>query len=203
MSGLSRPGEIETIAITSSAYPLQCGQLAEDLSHALAPLTAQRSKIGIARVEPPAHPNFETVPLVADQIDRHADREVAAHGRIERDQHALRRIGKRRGRGDDAIDDRFAVLRFTGLQKGRITPRLDEVSLGVDPKQPQRLAADLSAEDERGVELDGVSPPDTGRRGARCRASRPPPDWRRRTSSARSTRLGAVGPGVAPLPSAR
>src|SRR5512132_3662422 len=134
--------------------PTQFGQLAEYVSHTFAPLPAQLAKISNPLVEPATHLNFETVPLVANQIDGHADRQVTAHGRIERNQHTFRRIGESRGPGNDAIEDRFSILCFTGLKKGRVKPRLDKVALRVNPKQPQWLAADLSAEDERCVESD-------------------------------------------------
>ena len=58
--------------------------------------------------------------------------------------------------GDHAIDDRLAVLRFTGLEVGRVDPRLDEVAFGIDPEQPQGLADDLPADDEGGIEA-GIS----------------------------------------------
>src|SRR5512132_3329674 len=92
------------------SLPTQFGQLAEYVSHAFAPLTAQRGEIRIPLVEPATHLNFETVPLVANEIDGHADRQVTARGRIERHQHTLRLIGDSRGRGNDAIDDGFSVL---------------------------------------------------------------------------------------------
>ena len=58
------------------------------------------------------------------------------------------------GRSDDAIDDRFSVLRLAGLEKGRVAPRLDEVAFGIDSKESRRLALDLAAEDERRVERE-------------------------------------------------
>src|SRR5512132_1399365 len=124
------------VLLTSArvGLPTQFGQLAEYVSHALAPLTAQRGEIRIPLVEPATHLNLETVPSVANQIDGHADRQVAAHGGIERNQHTFRRIGESRGRGNDAVEDRFAVLCFTGLKKGRVEPRLDKVALRVNPK---------------------------------------------------------------------
>ena len=61
-----------------------------------------------------------------------------------------------RGTRDHAVDDRLAVLGFAGLEVGRVDARLDEIALGIDPEQPQRLAADLAADDERGVEADLV-----------------------------------------------
>ena len=59
-------------------------------------------------------------------------------------------------RRDHPVDDRLAVLRLAGLEVRRVDSRLDEVALGIDPEQPQRLAADLPAHDERRVESDLV-----------------------------------------------
>src|ERR1700730_945064 len=51
------------------------------------------------------------------------------------------------------VDDGLAVLRFTDLKVGRLGRGLDEVSRGVDAEQPRRLAADLTAQDDAGVEV--------------------------------------------------
>ena len=48
---------------------------------------------------------------------------------------------KRREPGNHAVDDRLAVLGFAGLKVGRVDSGLDEIALGIDPEQPQRLAA--------------------------------------------------------------
>jgi hypothetical protein len=137
--------------------PRQLWQLAEYVSHTFAPLTAKRGEIRIPLVEPTTHLHFKTVPLVANQIDWHAYRQVTSHGRIERNQHAFRSIGECRGTGNHPIDDRLSVFCFTGLQIGPVEPRLDKIALRINPKKPQRLAAKLSAEYERGVELMALS----------------------------------------------
>ena len=63
--------------------PLQFGQLAKYLSRAFAPFVAQRREICVSVVEPPPPPHFEAVSFIANQVDRHTYRQVAAHGRIE------------------------------------------------------------------------------------------------------------------------
>ena len=63
--------------------PAQLGQLAKHLSRALAPFVAERGEIGVAVVESAPLLHFEAVALVADEVDRHAHRQVAAHRRIE------------------------------------------------------------------------------------------------------------------------
>ena len=63
----------------SVASPVQVGQSAEHLSRAFSPLLAERAEIRIPLVEAATHSHFKTVPLIADQIDRHADGQIAAH----------------------------------------------------------------------------------------------------------------------------
>src|SRR5271170_4272996 len=122
-------------------------------SNALTPFLAEGAEVRIALVEPAPHAYLETVALVADEIDGHADRKVAPHRRIERDEDTLCGVHERRRRSDHAIDDWFSVLGFPGLQKRRIEPRLDEIAFGVDAEETHRLALDLAAEDERCVEM--------------------------------------------------
>src|SRR5258706_9588195 len=139
-------------AIGADALPLQLGQMTEYLSRAFAPFVAERREIRISVIEPAPHPDLEAVLLIADQVDRHAYRQVAAHGRIERHQHALRGVCERRGSRNYAVDDRLAVLGLAGLKVRRVEAGFDEIALGVDPEQPWRLTADLPADDERGIE---------------------------------------------------
>src|SRR6185295_2598077 len=58
--------------------PLRLGQLLEGGPNTLAPLLAQRAEVGIARLEAAALSHLEGVPFVANQVDRHRDRQVAA-----------------------------------------------------------------------------------------------------------------------------
>jgi hypothetical protein len=157
-----------------------------------APASVQRREVRVAVVEAAPHAHFEAVALVADEVDRHADRKIAAHRRIERHQHALRGVRELGRARDHAVDDRLAVLGLAGLEIRRVDAGLDEIAFGIDAEQAHRLAADLAADDERGVEADLAGPRGTRRRAARCRASRRRPAWRRRTSSARSRGLAIV-----------
>ena len=104
-----------------------------------------------------ANIGFQTVSFAAHQIDGHADREIAAHGGVERDQDAFHCVAKVRRRGNDAIDDGLSVLRFTRLKEMGIGTCLDEVTLCKRPEQPQRFALDLTADDERSVERTGTT----------------------------------------------
>src|SRR6266851_4120661 len=113
--------------------------MTEYRSRAFAPFVAQRGEIRISFVEPAPHPDLEAVMLVANEVDGHAYRQVAAHGRVEWRQHTLRRVNKGSRTGDHAVDDRFAVFGFAGLQVRCVEAGFDEIALGVDPKEPQRL----------------------------------------------------------------
>jgi hypothetical protein len=99
-------------------------------------------------VDPAPHLHFEAVALVADQVDRHAHRQVAAHGRIERYQHTFRGVCEGRSTRNHAVDDRLTVLGLTGLKVVCVDACFDEITLGIDPEQPWRLAADLSTDDK-------------------------------------------------------
>src|SRR4051812_12317123 len=102
--------------------------MAEHVARAFAPVMTERREIRIPVVEANAFVDAETVPLVTNQIDRHAHREVAAHREIERYQHALDGVGERRDRGDHPVDDRLAVFSFAGLEVWRVAARLDEIA---------------------------------------------------------------------------
>ena len=104
-----------------------------------------------------ANTELQTVSFAAHQIDGHADREIAAHGGVERDQDAFHCVAKVGRRGNDAIDDGLSVLCFTRLKERRIGTCLDEVALCKRPEQPQRFAFDLAADDERSVERTGTA----------------------------------------------
>src|SRR5258706_7358290 len=62
-----------------AASPHERRQFSEYLAGAFAPAAMQRREILVALIEATAHPDLQTVSLVADEVDRHADREIAAH----------------------------------------------------------------------------------------------------------------------------
>lgn len=88
------------------------------------------------------------------RVDRQADRQVAADGRIKRDQHALERFGQRGGEGDDLIKDRLAVLGFTDLEIRRVRRGFDEVALRIDMEKPGNVTGNLAAHDQAGAEIN-------------------------------------------------
>src|SRR6267378_8660259 len=144
------------LSILPTTSPPQLGQVAKHLSRTFAPFVAERGEIGVPYIESPPPLHFEAVPFVANQIDGHAYRQVAAHGRIEGHQDTL--CGVRQGRmlRKYAVEDRLSVFGFAGLEEGRVGPGFDKVALGIGPEQPYRLTADLPTDDERGIEADVV-----------------------------------------------
>src|SRR6185312_9869194 len=144
------------VSILPTTSPPQLGQVAKHLPHTFAPFVAERGEIGVPLIESPPPLHFEAVPFVANQVDRHAHRQIAAHSRIERHQYTLCGVCKGRMLRNYAVENRLSVLGLTGLQEGCIDPGFDEIALGIDPEQPYRLAADLPTDDERRVEADVV-----------------------------------------------
>src|SRR4030095_4554285 len=136
--------------------PGKLGQMAKHLTRTLAPFMAQCSEIRVATIESTTFLQFEAVSFVANQVDRHAHRQVAAHGRIERHQHTLRGLCKGSRARNHAVDDRLAVLRLTGLKLGCVDSCFDEIALGIDPEQPWPLTVDLPTDDEGSVEAELV-----------------------------------------------
>src|SRR4029450_5597786 len=121
-----------TASIAVCRLPDELRQLAEHLARALAPFVAEGGEIRVAMVEAAPSLYFERVAFVANEVDRHAYREVAAHRRIERYQHAFGGVRKGRCARDHAVDDRLPVLGLAGLEEGRVGARFDEIALGVD-----------------------------------------------------------------------
>ena len=85
-------------------------------------------------------------------VDRQADAEIRAHGRIHRDQPELQRIVEVGRESHRPVEDRLAVFVLADLEEGRLLPALDEVAGGVDHEEPHRPVLDLPAEQHRDVE---------------------------------------------------
>src|SRR6478672_13030687 len=120
------------VSILPTTSPPQLGQVAKHLSRTFAPFVAEGGEIGVPLIESPPPLHFQAVPFVANQVDGHSHRQIAAHGRIERHQHTLRGIGKGRTLRKYAVEDRLSVLSFTGLKEERVDPRFDEIALRID-----------------------------------------------------------------------
>src|SRR6476646_5469271 len=144
------------VSILPTTSPPQLGQVAKHLSRTFAPFVAEGGEIAVPLIESPPPLHFQAVPLVANQVDGHAHRQVAAHGRIEGHQDTLRGVCQGSVLRKYAVEDRLSVLGFTGLEEGRVGPCFDKVALSIGPEQPYRLTDDLPTDDERGIEADVV-----------------------------------------------
>lgn len=86
---------------------------------------------------------MEGIRAIDQQVNRRRDRNIAADGRIERNQHTLHHT----------VYDGFAVLGFVYLEVRRFHTRLDEIARSIDIKQGWSLAFDLAAYQYAGVKL--------------------------------------------------
>ena len=120
----------------------------------LAPALVQGREVSVAFGKTASHSDFEAVTFVADEVDRHANRKAAAHRRVERHENTLCGVRKVCRTHDDAVDERLAVLGFTGLNIGCVDTGLNEVAFSMDAEQASPFSLDLPAENERCVAAD-------------------------------------------------
>ena len=85
-------------------------------------------KIRVLFSQAPLKSDFQAIPLVTQQVNRWTDGNIAAHGRIERDQDAFRRLHQAGGVGDHSVNDGLPVLDFSVLAIGRVWGRFDEIA---------------------------------------------------------------------------
>ena len=148
-----------SVAHDRAAHQCSSGRLAEHLARAFAPLVAQRREVGVALVEaaPPAAPRGCPA---RSRSGRSACRPTGCCASSSRTTPA--RTSWRPASGVDRVITRSMIglpyLVSPVWKNGVSIAGLDEVALGVDAEQPHRLAADLSADDERRVEADLVRP---------------------------------------------
>ena len=128
-----------------SDLPVRFRQVGEGLFQAIVPGMADLGPIGVALIDAALEALDQAVAPVTKQVDGRSDRNIRAHGRIEGDQRAARRLGEPGLRGDDPVEDRFAVLDLADLKVGRIPASFDEVAGAIEAKEPGRLPLDLSA----------------------------------------------------------
>src|SRR4029450_9681436 len=131
--------------------PVRIGKLREHPAQALAPLRVDHLEIRIGLLDAPLQAYLQRVGFVDDEIDRQADGDIRAHGRIERDDRAFGRLKQPGSAFDHAVDYRLSVLALADLEVAGIGRRLDEIALAVDFKQPRRFADHLPADDEISV----------------------------------------------------
>src|SRR5882724_339453 len=122
---------------TAKRLPRQLRQLPEHGANALAPFFAERGEVLIALIEATTLPYLETVSFVAHEVDGHSHGQIAAHGRIERDEHAFGGLRQAGGGFDDPLDDGFSVLRLPRLEERRVELRFDEIAFCIGTKKPQ------------------------------------------------------------------
>src|ERR1700761_5945293 len=101
-------------------------QVPKHVTHAFTPLLTQSSEISIALGEAVPYRNLERVPFIANQIYRHPNRKITAHGRIERHQYALHGITQVGGRPNNPINNRLPILRLAGLKEGCVSTSLNK-----------------------------------------------------------------------------
>ncbi len=118
------------------------------------PALAQIGEIRLAGLDAVGQLRRADVAPHHQHVDRHADAQIGAHGRIDRDQADLERVIEVHVVDDGAVEHRLAVFVLADLQIGRVGGAFDEVAGGIDHVEPRPLALDLAAEQERHVELD-------------------------------------------------
>src|SRR3989454_8399833 len=134
--------------------PIRVRKLSEHAAQTLAPLRVDHLEIWIGFLDTPLQPDGQRVGLVDDEVDRQSDRDIRAHGRIERHDRALGRLEQAGRALDHTVDDRLAVLALTDLEIAGVGRRFDEIAFAVDLEQPRRLALDLAADDEIRMRVD-------------------------------------------------
>ena len=106
----------------------------------LGPMLAEAMEIGLPWLYPIIHFRVAGVWPRKQDINRHADPEVRAHGRIHRNQCQLERIVKVGLVGDGTVQYWLAVFVLADLQIRRIRRAFDEVTRRIDHEEPQFLA---------------------------------------------------------------
>src|SRR6266404_8873642 len=140
----------------ASRQPVGIRQLGEHAPQPAAPALLDHGEVGIALADALLYAGAQRIARIPQQIDRHADGNIAADGRVERNQGALRRFLVWRGTGQHAVEDGFAVLAFADLEVNGVDAGLDEISRRVDVEKPRLLTLDLAAQQKRGVVIDVV-----------------------------------------------
>ncbi len=112
------------------------------------------AEIGVALGDAAANLGLQRVAAIDQEIERHADREVAAQGRIHRHHDELHPVARIGVVLQHAVEDRLAVFGLADLEEGRVGRRLDEIAGGIDLEQPHAAPLELPAEEDRDIELD-------------------------------------------------
>jgi hypothetical protein len=135
------------------AVPDRVFDAVEHLAQFLAPAAVQHAEVGIVVVDADDLVGGKAVGLVDHQVQGQADREIGLERGIHGHQRAFGGLVQRRVGRDDAVQHGLAVLGFANLEVGRFRCGFDEVARRVHLEQAHALARDLSAEDQRDIEL--------------------------------------------------
>ena len=92
------------------------------------PALAQVVEIGLARLDAVVQLGVAGVAPRHQDVERHADAEIRAHGGIHRDQPDLERVVEVGVVADGAVEHRLAVFVLADLQIGRVGGAFDEIA---------------------------------------------------------------------------
>ena len=104
----------------------------EGLVDGAAPAVADGLQVRVVILKPYGEVLLERAAAIDQEVERRPDRDVRAHGRIERDQRAFGGVTQARAAPDDAIEDGLPVFHLADLEVDRVAHRLDEIAGVVD-----------------------------------------------------------------------
>src|SRR5882672_5799115 len=107
----------------------------ERFAQALAPRVADHRKVRIGVVDANDLVAAQGVDPVNEKVNRQPDGEIRLERRVDRHERALGRLGDRRARYEQAIENRFSVFRFPDLEVARLRGGFDEVARGIDEEE--------------------------------------------------------------------
>jgi len=119
-------------------------QICEGFLEFLIPSGLDFEQIGVIGLEHEVAAHAEAILFVEQDIDRRSDRRIRTHGRIHRYQRAQRRLLEAGLAGDDAIEDRLALLDLADLLIRILGRGHDEVAFRVDHEHLMVITCDLS-----------------------------------------------------------
>lgn len=90
--------------------PAGIGKVGEGFAKTLGPLPFDFAKVEILLIDAPADVDPQPVALVAEQIDRKTDGDVASYRGVEGKKGALGPFVQSTAPGDEAIENRFSVF---------------------------------------------------------------------------------------------